>query len=82
MSHDPHAHDHHHGHDHHHDHGHSHGGLKHYHDEDMQSLSLRTDKPLDATKKKVTIAAERTPAVPEPAPPGIPALPGRGPHPR
>src|SRR5215469_15321778 len=31
-----HGHDHHHhGHD--HDHGHSHGGLKHYHDEDMQS---------------------------------------------
>ena len=26
---------------HHHDHGHSHGGLKHYHDEEMQSLSLR-----------------------------------------
>jgi G3E family GTPase len=46
-----HDHDHHHGHDHHdhghHDHGHSHGGLKHYHDEDMQSLSLRSDKPLD-----------------------------------
>jgi G3E family GTPase len=41
--------DHHHGHGH-HDHGHSHGGLKHYHDEDMQSLSLRSDKPLDATK--------------------------------
>jgi G3E family GTPase len=40
-------HDHDHGHDHHHDHGHSHGGLKHYHDEDMQSLSLHTDKPLD-----------------------------------
>ena len=39
---------HHHDHDHHHDHGH--GGLKHYHDEDMQSLSLRSDKPLDATK--------------------------------
>lgn len=38
---------HHHGHDHHHDHGH---GLKHYHDEDMQSLSLRTDKPIDPTK--------------------------------
>ena len=38
-------HHHHHDHDHHHDHGH---GLKHYHDEDMQSLSLRTDKPLDA----------------------------------
>jgi G3E family GTPase len=41
-----HDHDHHHDH-HHHDHGH---GLKHYHDEDMQSLSLRTDKPLDPTK--------------------------------
>lgn len=47
---DDHDHDHdhhHHGHDHHdHDHGHGHG-LKHYHDEDMQSLSLKTDKPLD-----------------------------------
>jgi G3E family GTPase len=47
-------HDHDHGHDHHHhDHGHghhSHGGLKHYHDEEMQSLSLRTNKPLDASK--------------------------------
>ncbi|QIO36464.1 CobW family GTP-binding protein [Bradyrhizobium sp. 1(2017)] len=42
-----HDHHHHHGHDHHHhDHGHGHG-LKHYHDEDMQSLSLKTDKPLD-----------------------------------
>jgi G3E family GTPase len=42
---DDHGHDHdHHGHDHHHDHGH---GLKHYHDEDMQSLSLKTDKALD-----------------------------------
>ena len=40
----------HHGHDHHHDHCHSHGGMKHYHDEDMQSLSLRTDKPIDPTK--------------------------------
>jgi G3E family GTPase len=48
--HDHHDHDHHHGHDHHHDHGHNHGGLKHYHDEDMQSLSLRSAKPLDATK--------------------------------
>jgi G3E family GTPase len=38
-----HDHHHHHGHDH-HDHGH---GLKHYHDEDMQSLSLKSDKPLD-----------------------------------
>src|SRR5215217_4434296 len=46
-----HDHDHHHDHGdhHHHDHSHSHGGLKHYHDEEMQSLSLRTDKPLDAT---------------------------------
>ncbi len=42
--HDHHHHDHGHGHDHHHDHGH---GLKHYHDEEMQSLSLRSDKPLD-----------------------------------
>jgi len=42
--------DHDHHHDHHH-HGHDHGhGLKHYHDEDMQSLSLRSDKPLDPTK--------------------------------
>jgi len=49
--HDHHHHDHDHGHDHHHhDHGHSHGGLKHYHDEDMQSLSLRTEKPIDPTK--------------------------------
>jgi G3E family GTPase len=47
--HDHHHHDgHQHDHDHNHDHGH--GGLKHYHDEDMQSLSLRSDKPLDATK--------------------------------
>jgi G3E family GTPase len=44
---DDHDHDHdHHGHDHHHDHAHGHG-LKHYHDEDMQSLSLRSDNPLD-----------------------------------
>lgn len=44
-----HDHHHHHGHDHHHhDHGQGHGhGLKHYHDEEMQSLSLKTDKPLD-----------------------------------
>jgi G3E family GTPase len=41
-----------HGHDHHddHHHEHAHGGLKHYHDEDMQSVSLATDKPLDADK--------------------------------
>ena len=42
-----HDHDHHgHGHDH---HGHGHG-LKHYHDEDMQSVSLRSDKALDPEK--------------------------------
>ena len=46
--HDHHHHDHGHGHDHHHDHDHAHsGGLKHYHDEDMQSVSLKTDKPLN-----------------------------------
>jgi G3E family GTPase len=50
--HDHHHHDHdHHGHDHSHHHDHDHGhGLKHYHDEDMQSLSLRSDKPLDPEK--------------------------------
>ena len=52
--HDHHHHDHDHGHGHHHDHdhkhAHSHGGLKHYHDEDMQSISLRSDKPLNADK--------------------------------
>jgi G3E family GTPase len=50
-----HEHDHDHGHDHdHHDHDHEHadhnGGLKHYHDEEMQSISLKTDKALDADK--------------------------------
>jgi G3E family GTPase len=42
-----------HDHDHHHDHGghgHAHGGLKHYHDEEMQSISLSTDAPLDPDK--------------------------------
>ena len=45
-----------HGHDHDHDDGHDHhheahhGGLKHYHDEEMQSVSLRSDKPLDPDK--------------------------------
>lgn len=57
---DEHEHHHHHDHDHHHDHGHHHGhghhhhdegrGLKHYHDEDMQSVSLRSDKPLSPDK--------------------------------
>jgi len=47
-----HGHDHDHGgHDHHHDHGsHHHGGLRHYHDEEMQSLSVATDQPLSADK--------------------------------
>ena len=51
------GHDHHqHGHDHdHHDHGHGNGhgvhhGLKHYHDEDMQSVAVSTDTPLDPDK--------------------------------
>ena len=45
---DGHDHDHHHDHDG-HDHGHSHG-LKHYHDEDMQSISLKSETPLDPDK--------------------------------
>jgi G3E family GTPase len=47
-------HEHHHDHDHDHGDGHHHhshgGGLKHYHDEDMQSVSLRTDKALNPDK--------------------------------
>jgi G3E family GTPase len=45
-----HAHEHEHGH--HHDHAHHHhgNGLKHYHDEEMQSVSLRTEKPLNPDK--------------------------------
>ena len=37
----------------HHEHGHDHhhgNGLKHYHDEEMQSVSLKTDKPLSPDK--------------------------------
>jgi G3E family GTPase len=49
-----HHHDHGHDHDghdhHHHDHGHHGGGLKHYHDEEMQSLSLSLEKPLNPDK--------------------------------
>jgi G3E family GTPase len=41
--HDDHAHDGHH-------HAHAGGGLKHYHDEDMQSLALTTERPLDPDK--------------------------------
>ena len=53
---DDHDHDHHHDHAHGHDHseeeGHAHrqGGLKHYHDQEMQSIALQTDKPLDPDK--------------------------------
>jgi G3E family GTPase len=46
---DDHDHDHDHQHDHDHEHSHSHG-VKHYHDEEMQSISLSTDKPLDPDK--------------------------------
>ncbi len=42
MSMEMHAHD--------HAHAHAHGGLKHYHDEEMQSISLHTDRPLDPDK--------------------------------
>ena len=44
---------HHHGHDHDHGDGHAHhhgSGLKHYHDEEMQSISLKSDKPLDSDR--------------------------------
>jgi len=45
------GHDHDHGRGDGHDHGpHHHGGLKHYHDEEMQSISLKSDRPLDADK--------------------------------
>ncbi|HET8919130.1 MAG TPA: GTP-binding protein [Xanthobacteraceae bacterium] len=51
---DDHDHHHHHDHDHDHDHAHAHahvhGGLKHYHDEEMQSIALHTDKSLDPDK--------------------------------
>jgi G3E family GTPase len=55
--HDHHGHDHHH-HDHtgpdcdhpSHKHDHAHGGLKHYHDEDMQSLALTIDGEVDPEK--------------------------------
>ncbi len=45
---DDHDHDHH-DHDHHHDH-HHHGGLKHYHDEDMQSVAIAHDGDVDPAK--------------------------------
>jgi G3E family GTPase len=50
--HDHHHHDHNHHHDHgdDHHHGHHHHGVKHYHDEDMQSIALSTDQPLNPDK--------------------------------
>ena len=62
RGHDHHEHDHHghdhHGHDHHghdhkdhgHKHAHDHGGLKHYHDEEMASLSVTIDGDVDPEK--------------------------------
>ena len=54
---DEHDHDHHdhghghdHGHHHHPDHGHDHKGLKHYHDEEMQSVAVRVDGDMDPNK--------------------------------
>jgi G3E family GTPase len=46
---DHHHHDHDHDHDH-HPHAHHDGGLKHYHDEEMQSVSLKAEAPLDPDK--------------------------------
>ncbi len=43
-----HDHDHHHGHD--HDHDHHHHGLKHYHDEDMQSVAIKYDGEVNPEK--------------------------------
>jgi G3E family GTPase len=47
--HDHHHHDHDHDHGHHH-HDHGHGGLKHYHDEHMQSISVRLNGDVDPDK--------------------------------
>jgi len=46
---DDHDHDHEHGHDHDEDHHHHHG-LKHYHDEDMQSVAVRLEGDVDPAK--------------------------------
>ena len=42
--------DHDHDHDHGHHHGHGHGGLKHYHDEEMQSVAIAHDGEVDPAK--------------------------------
>lgn len=47
---DDHDHDHHHDHGHDHGHHHHHHGLKHYHDEEMQSISMSSEKPLNPDK--------------------------------
>lgn len=44
------THDHHHHEHHHHEHHHHHGGLKHYHDEDMQSVSVAIEGDVDPEK--------------------------------
>ena len=46
CGHDHHGHDHH-GHDHHDDHDHGHGNTAQRHDDDIQGISLRLDKPVD-----------------------------------
>ncbi|GGE53280.1 cobalamin biosynthesis protein CobW [Agaricicola taiwanensis] len=45
-----HGHEHHHDHGHGHGHGHSHGGLRHYHDETMQSVALTIPGDVDPEK--------------------------------
>ncbi len=45
-----HGHGHDHGHHHHHDHGHAKGGLKHFHDEEMQSVAVQVDGDMDPNK--------------------------------
>jgi G3E family GTPase len=45
-----HDHDHEHEHEHEHDDGHHHHGLKHYHDEDMQSVAVRLEGDVDPAK--------------------------------
>jgi G3E family GTPase len=45
-----HGHDHGHAHDHSHGHGHEHGGLKHYHDEHVQSVALEIPGDVDPDK--------------------------------
>jgi G3E family GTPase len=49
-AHHDHEHDDGHGHDHDDHHHHHGGGLKHYHDEEIQSVSLKTEQPLDPDK--------------------------------